>query len=320
MRRISLRRDRDAAPPRDARDLGLDFVDRGIADRVVAGADIERQFAAPGDDVDRPVRHRELTDGADQPGEPARSAAPPQARSRRRPRRHRGALPSARCRRVPPCRSWRSLARTPPAIAVTMPTGSPACSRTGPCSMCTSRYPEQIVSARASAADRARIEAGLPHQLDQAAKPSASRRSSIAGSKRPATALLPMNSFEKTGRPLLPRRRSARDDTAVSARRALQLLHHDQRDENPEPPVISCRHCARYRNASQRSASSRLAYRPPHSGPPRWRRRRSATAMPGLPHPIAQFSGDGTVSRRSGTCRSARRKFPTTAPAGPPAP
>ena len=56
----------DAAPLGDAPDRREHIGDGEVAGGVVAGADVDREFARPGDDVDGALRHGELADGADQ--------------------------------------------------------------------------------------------------------------------------------------------------------------------------------------------------------------------------------------------------------------
>ena len=99
-----------------------DVADGGVARRVIDGADVERQFATARDDVDQPVRHRDLADRADEVGD-RDSAARPRGRFPPPPRRHRGASPSAPCRRVRRRRCTVMRKRAEPAIEVTMPTG-----------------------------------------------------------------------------------------------------------------------------------------------------------------------------------------------------
>ena len=55
-----------AAPLGNSFDRRKDIGDGGVAGGVVAGAHVERQFAASRNDVDQAVRHRKLTDSADQ--------------------------------------------------------------------------------------------------------------------------------------------------------------------------------------------------------------------------------------------------------------
>ena len=55
-----------AAPLGNSFDRRKDIGDGGIPGGVVAGAHVERQFAASRNDVDQAVRHRKLTDGTDQ--------------------------------------------------------------------------------------------------------------------------------------------------------------------------------------------------------------------------------------------------------------
>ena len=59
---------RDVAAPADLGDLGEHVGDRGVARGVVAGTDVERQFAPARNDVDRAVRHGQAADSADQRG------------------------------------------------------------------------------------------------------------------------------------------------------------------------------------------------------------------------------------------------------------
>ncbi len=54
------------APVGNSRDGRDDVGDRGVARGIVAGAHVERKFAATRDDVDQTVRHRKLAHGADQ--------------------------------------------------------------------------------------------------------------------------------------------------------------------------------------------------------------------------------------------------------------
>ena len=76
-------------------------------------------------------------------------------------------------------------------MAVTTPTGSPSSRSTGPCSMCVSTNTRIVAGSRRSDA----MPAGSPPKAASASRkvvPCASRVSSVAGSKRPASALLPI--------------------------------------------------------------------------------------------------------------------------------
>src|SRR6266481_4050765 len=60
--------DGDAAPTGDPFDFGVDVRERGVAHRIAAGADVDAQFAPPGDHVDGTAGHFELAHRAHETG------------------------------------------------------------------------------------------------------------------------------------------------------------------------------------------------------------------------------------------------------------
>src|SRR5262245_50139505 len=136
--------DDDAASCRDTGDLCRDVGHGGIARRVVAGANIEREFAATRNDVDRAVGDGKLPDSAHKRGH-LRAALFDVKDELGGCRRDIGTVPA-----WPAVPVIVTVDRTEPAIALTIPIGSPSSSRTGPCSMWTSRYPIRFSRRRAS--------------------------------------------------------------------------------------------------------------------------------------------------------------------------
>ena len=117
----------------------LELGDQAVEPLAVRGAGVDREPHPARDHVDRAGLDVDLPDGGDgSVDRPPRCHARAGRTRRRRPARRRGRA-SERCPRGRPRPSNVRSPRTMPTIPIASPSGTPARSRTGPCSMCTSR-------------------------------------------------------------------------------------------------------------------------------------------------------------------------------------
>ena len=203
---------------------------------VIGGADVERQLAAARNDVDRAVGDGELADRADKRGAPRASLLDIEHELGRRRRgvvapRHR-----ARCRHAPAVPVIVTMQRTVPAIALTIPTGSPS-----------SQQDRSLLDVDLEIAQRA--------PRDGARARNAGGIQSRRGHRRRQGDAVGVAALQQA-RIETPRDRAAAeeargeahalffgecDDVEVERQPAaepLQVLGHDQRDEDAEPAVI----------------------------------------------------------------------------------